>query len=224
MFFNIPYLIRYTYILLIMKKLFNYLRRKVYWRYRNYRFLKRVLKEDLSVNNFWFVKNTFLFYCNYKKNGCERNLAAEALKKVRQKYPYHIKGWTENQKIYEEYFTLPGAIQSLEDVKELLEKGDVYVTIFRGESVYKGEKEFQYSSVATILKEPIVYKIYDFKNGYAWLGKNSFMNLTEEWMTAFRYSTPEEIENHRTKGRKRKELQKKIDRKQKEILELYKLL
>lgn len=207
--------------------MFKYLRRKVYWRYRNYRFLKRLLKEDLSVDYFWFVRNTFYFYRDYRKQGCERNLAAAALKKVRQKYPYHIKGWTENQKIYEEYFNLPGAIKSLEELKKKWkDEKEVYVTMFREESVYKGEKVFEYNSVSTILNGIIVYKVEAWSKAeeYFKLSDGSWHNLNDEWMTAFRYSTPEEIKNYKTKAAQKKRIQKEIDRKQKEISELYKLL
>lgn len=206
-------------------KIINYFRKKIYWRYKNYRFLKRLLKEDLKIQYPWFLKNVFIFYKDYKKNCGERNLAAAAVKKMRQKHPYHIKGWTENQKIYEEYFTLPGAIKSLKEVKQKWKaEKELYVTMFRDTSVYKGEKTFQYSSVGTILKEPVTYKLYDFKNGYGWLGKNNFMNLTEEWMTAFRYSTPEEITNHKLEIARKKEIQQRIDQKQKELSNLYKQL
>lgn len=192
-------------------------------RYKNYRFLKKALREDMKMNWDYFTRSCFKTLRKFKKNGCDRNLATTVIKKYRSKYPYWVKGWTDNQKLYEEYFTLPGAIKSLEEVKEKLNEGDVYVTMFREFSVYKGEKLFQYSQVSTFLKQPVVYKLIDYKKKYNSfrIVDNGLITLDDEWMTAFRYSTEEEIAEYKLEIARQKEIQQKINLKQKEISELY---
>lgn len=202
--------------------------KKLITRYRNYKFFKKALKEDLAFMNMPFLtQGCFRFYKNSKKDGCERNLAAAVIRKYRKKFPYHIQGWTENQKIYEEYFTLDGAIKSLEEVKEKLSKGDVHVTMFRNESVYKGEKPFQYNSVGTYGDKPITLKIkiYNEKyNSFYFYGSSSFWTLDEEWLTAYRYATEAEIEEYKESKSREKEIRKQIKIKEKEISNLYKKL
>jgi len=177
-------------------------------RIRSIYFLRQVLKGKREIYQ-WHTWHQAAFRL-YRKNKffeCERNLAAAVLRQERKKNPYQIQGWDEAKKEYEDYFKMDGAIQNL----FALDKG-YYVTMFRGESYYCVKPPFHYSSVGTNLKKPVVYnlKYGRDKQGNFKLGTNAIFNLDEEWHTAFRYSTPEEIEAYEAEKSRQKQLDKEI--------------
>ena len=194
---------------------------KIIPRIKNYFFLRNALNKDIEIE-YWnyFVKLGLKLYSDRKKGGCERNLFAAVIKKYRPKHPYSIQGWWENRKIYEDYFKMPNTIKSIKDVKKNL---PVYVTMFRQESVYKGDTPFKYHTVGTFLKKPFTIKLISYKKGRFIQEGNSnpFFNLDEEWHTAFRYATEEEISYYETEKLRVAAVEKEIKQKQEELSKLY---
>ena len=203
------------------------------------KFLRWITNPIRRINSFYFLWKTlknpkvkkdinFKFLCEliftyYKKGRVtkyERNLAAAVIRKLRPIFPYYIQGWGKNKKVYEEYFKREDAIQSLTDIK----KGD-YVTRFKNESVYPTENPFKFHSVDTYGKNKPTYKVEK-------LGKyirfenhsNDLTSLDEEWHTAYRWATPEEIEVYEVEKSRRKKIEKQIKQKQEELSNLYKQL
>lgn len=198
--------------------------RRLITRIKNIVFLRKALREDLKDMQFLNAINTGRhFYKNFKKRGCERNMLAAFIKKYRHKEPYRVKGWADNEKLFKEYSLLSGAIKSLEEVKDKMTTGDVYVTMFRSNSYYKGKKAFEYGSVGTSLKNPVTLKVGKYRERYNsfLLNKDSLITLDEEWMRAFRYSTEEEIYGFKEREKRQKEIHKLIELKQQEISKLY---
>lgn len=189
-------------------------------RIRNIIFLRKVLKGERDINN-WYNWHgvAFQMFRKYKFFQWERNLLAAVIKLKRKEYPYHLKGWTENQKKYEAYFKMEGAIQDLSEVKV-----EDYVTQFSNESVYKGKKEFEWCSVGTYGDLLRVERVESIDKDRFVFESDNWHNLDKEHHTMFRWATKEEIAEYELEKRRRKGLKDRIEAKQKEINELYEQL
>ena len=181
-----------------MKKLFNLVRI-----YRYYRNPKLITKPYWSLNALRKLRN------NYERHSFESNLIAGLIKKLRAIAPYQVEDFSGAKKLYEDYFKLPNAIQSIEELNDLLTKGDVYVTRFRDDIPVKGKRYCEY----------YVNGSFGRRNGVFKIDKNSY-DISESNFTQYLYSTKEEIE----KFEKAEEL---VDEKLKQIDllndEIYKL-
>ena len=210
-------------------------------RIRNINFLHNVTKDKVEVKNqHAFDCTCFSIFGNYKsfkKGGLERNLGAASLWKLRKKFPYQIKGWGDCQKKYNEYFKMNGAINSVEEAIDKFKKNvELFVTMYTGSSYYQvGDNPFHYSECSTMIDPPIIFKadgvsrnddkpyistrieLETIRNNIR-IGQN----LDEQWLTAFRYSTKEEIDNFKREKARKEKVQLKIDEKKEELNKLYK--
>jgi hypothetical protein len=155
-----------------MKKLFNLVRI-----YRYYRNPKLITKPYWSLNALRKLRN------NYERHSFESNLIAGLIKKLRAIAPYQVEDFSGAKKLYEDYFKLPNAIQSIEELNDLLTKGDVYVTRFRDDIPVKGKRYCEY----------YVNGSFGRRNGVFKIDKNSY-DISESNFTQYLYSTKEEIE------------------------------
>lgn len=197
----------------------------IYNRVRNYRFLKKVLsgkeklaRKDRSLN---LIDTLFRVYSKSKKKSCDRNLAAGVVRKIRNKYPYEVKGWAEAEKQYKEYFNLDRAIKSFSDLKE----GD-YITLYTDTYAGKGYKEFEYwigniydARVGTTFKLGECRKDY----GYFYISEGGDVIGIDD-ITAYLYSTKEEIEVYEAEERRKNKIKDKIEKLNEEVAKLYKEL
>ena len=155
-----------------MKKLFTLV--SIYRYYRN---PKLITKPYWSLNALRKLRN------NYERHSLESNLIAGLIKKLRAIAPYQVEDFSGAKKLYEDYFKLPNAIQSIEELNDLLTKGDVYVTRFRDEIPVKGKRFCEY----------YINGSFGRRNGVFKIDKNSY-DISESNLTQYVYSTKEEIE------------------------------
>jgi hypothetical protein len=155
-----------------MKKLFTLV--SIYRYYRN---PKLITKPYWSLNALRKLRN------NYERHSFESNLIAGLIKKLRAIAPYQVEDFSGAKKLYDDYFKLPNAIQSIEELNDLLTKGDVYVTRFRDEIPVKGKRYCEY----------YINGSFGRRNGVFKIDKNSY-DISESNLTQYVYSTKEEIE------------------------------
>ena len=94
-----------------MKKLFTLV--SIYRYYRN---PKLITKPYWSLNALRKLRN------NYERHSFESNLIAGLIKKLRAIAPYQVEDFSGAKKLYEDYFKLPNAIQSIEELNDLLKR------------------------------------------------------------------------------------------------------
>lgn len=179
--------------------------------------LRKALKKDLKRLNPRWVQISFNGYRKFKKGGYERNLLAAVIKKYKE--PYHIKGWAENQKKYQEYFKMDGHINS---VKDLWKNKTEYVTMWSNNSYYKGDKSYEYHLCGTYLDLPQVMKLgkYNKKRNSFSFESDNFMTVDDKWLTAFRYSTEEEISDYISRAQENLKIEKEIKQLEEKISKL----
>jgi hypothetical protein len=170
-----------------MKKLFTLV--SIYRYYRN---------PKLITKPYWSLRALCKLRNNYEKHSFESNLIAGLIKKLRAIEPYQVEDFSGAKKLYEDYFKLPNAIQSIEELNDLLTKGDVYVTRFRDEIPVKGNRFCEYYINGSFGRENGVFKIdkvirnYDSPKLESLSGSYNF--ISESNFTQYVYSTNEEIE------------------------------
>jgi hypothetical protein len=172
-----------------MKKLFNLVRI-----YRYYRNPKLITKPYWSLNALRKLRN------NYEKHSFESNLIAGLIKKLRSIAPYQVEDFSGAKKLYDDYFKLPNAIQSIEELNDLLAQSDVYVTRFRDDIPVKGKRFCEYYINGSFGRRNGVFKIdktirnYDSPKLESLSGSYNF--ISESTITQYVYSTKEEIEKY----------------------------
>lgn len=154
-----------------------------------------------------------------KKLKTERNLIASILKQVRTLHPYKVIGETEVEKLYKEYFTLDNHIPNFKSVKV-----GQYLKRFRNYYPAKGERYCQYhenysSGKLEVFKVEELTKYGSFRLSDA---TDSYWedSLSDYDITAFLFATKQEIQQFKSRKKEYKEMQKLIDRKQKELEKL----
>jgi hypothetical protein len=196
----------------------------VYARIRNILFAKKTLKDISTLDDRSRNLNVMVFsaYRGFKKNGYERNLMAKMLRVIREKYPYELKGWANYKNKYDEYFNMEGSIKSMsEAIEKFNEFGFLYVTNFRNETYYQVDNNpYKYTVMSRALKKGNrVFKmvLLDNKGRVLTNDMDDWAELSEDWLTAFRYSTEDEIEKCKFKIDNINSIDDKIDEKYSEI-------
>ena len=116
---------------------------------------------------------------------------------------------------------MPLAIQDFSDLKE----GE-YLTKFRVEAPVKGEKFFEYytNMIGYNHKEDSVIQLGKYKEKYEYFQfetPSAYDGVSEDDMTAYRYSTNEEIAAYKKEQKRKQDIEAQIKLKHQEISELY---
>ena len=127
----------------------------------------------------------------------DRDYKAYVLKQFRD---YRVRDELKEYKTrYENYFSLPGAINSMSELQELLDNGHkVYLVLYKGDSYCKGERWCEYDYVLNLNYEftELCGELKKYDDGpFILLGPdgNFFADINRRNMQSFRYATAEEI-------------------------------
>jgi hypothetical protein len=195
--------------------------KNIYWLYSVNKNISKLEKRKFDDSIYDTVLRITYFYNSFprKKYKIERGLVASIVKQVRSLYPYQVKGETEAEKLYKEYFTLENHIPSF----DYLKKG-MYLKRFRNSYPVKGVRYSEYylnfeSFPCDIyrIKEKSKYGTWvltDVEGGY-WVD-----SIGDYEITAFLLTTKEEIEEFKSRQKEYKNLEKEIQKKLKEINKL----
>jgi hypothetical protein len=204
-----------------------------------------------KIKDLWFL---FWFYINMNQNSVINNLKydlvfEEANKvkknsyidrvrrkmlykivcKVRDKFPFLPKDYTEARKLYFDYFQMLGHISSFQELVEKSKEENVYVVKFRDEIPVKGERYAEYHINLHYTKsEPCIFKLgeltHNFRSsGFKLLSPNlvyDFQQISDKEFTCFRYATLTEIQNFQKCEKLISELRFDLEEKEKEISEI----
>ena len=178
---------------------------KLKTRYKNFKFLKKIKKDPsiLTHRVFRTLIDTYDIidvYRDFKKGGVERGLVYEVIEIVRKLHPDNIIGWDLCKKEYEKYFKIDNHIPSMNDLKNRLNGGEVFVTRISNESYYRdGNNPFKYSSMSSWSNwVPRVNKVVEYKES---TDSFTLLDSSTSWIDnksiqMFRYSTQEEIDEY----------------------------
>lgn len=170
-----------------MIEIINYIRV-----YRYYKNPKLVENPARAINR--------LSALTYEKNSHKANLIAGLIKKLRAIAPYQVKDFSEAKKLYEDYFKMENHIESISEIKKLTNQ-EVFVTRFRNEVPVKGKRFCEYYINGQFGSSQSIFKITSDCIYVDSIKLNSFLGsycyLSDDNLTQYRYSTPEEISNYK---------------------------
>lgn len=195
------------------------------------RIIKNILSLRQAIKDPSILNMDRLFEWFKGSTKLERKYALKAVLSYRKTYPYVIQDYSEAKDLYEDYFKLDRCINSLEELKQKFEEQrEIYITRFRNEAPVKGERWCEYfvsSGFGECGYEEKAYKVHDISkstSGRYRIIVDYNIYVSEEDLTAFKYSSEKEIKDFKRAEIRKASIQQKIKQKEEEIKELKKLI